>query len=54
MSDISMCLNPSCPSRHTCYRHEATPGEFRQSYGEFKVEAGAGRCDMYVPVEVKG
>ncbi len=30
--DISMCSGGDCPLKHSCYRHTATPSEFRQSY----------------------
>ncbi len=32
MPDISMCSGGDCPLKHSCYRHTATPSEFRQTY----------------------
>ena len=32
MPDISMCSGDNCPIRKKCYRHNAKPSEFRQSY----------------------
>lgn len=35
MPDITMCASDVCCARHECYRHEAKPSEFRQSYSDF-------------------
>jgi len=32
MPDITMCRGEDCPIQKECYRHEATPSEYRQSY----------------------
>lgn len=32
MPDITMCTDESCPVKEKCWRHEAPPSEFRQSY----------------------
>jgi len=32
MADITMCEGGQCPMKDDCYRHTATPGEYRQSY----------------------
>jgi hypothetical protein len=32
MPDISMCRGGDCPIQNDCYRHTATPTEYRQSY----------------------
>jgi hypothetical protein len=38
MPDISMCSNDTCPLKDNCYRHTATPNEYRQSYAKFEWE----------------
>ena len=50
MPDITMCSGKDCPVKEMCYRHTATPNEFRQSYflsppGVLK--DGKFKCDMY-------
>ena len=53
MPDISMCSHPSCPSRESCYRHEASgtkPSEFRQAYMAFTPNE-TGSCLSYDPVK---
>lgn len=32
MADITMCMDNECPQNKTCYRYNAIPNEFRQSY----------------------
>lgn len=32
MPDITMCSGTNCISKKECYRHTATPSEYRQSY----------------------
>ena len=32
MPDISMCKGGKCPQKKDCYRHNAKPSEFRQSF----------------------
>ena len=32
MPDITMCKGTDCPLKDNCYRHNAKPSEFRQSY----------------------
>jgi hypothetical protein len=49
MPDISMCMNDACPSRATCYRHEATPNPWRQAYTAFQPDE-SGRCEDYIPL----
>ena len=50
MPDISMCLNDACPSATRCYRHEAKPNEWRQSYAEFKPDE-TGKCEDFAPMD---
>ena len=35
MPDISMCDNSKCEASATCYRFNAVPNPYRQSYGVF-------------------
>lgn len=45
MPDISMCASEQCPSRDTCYRHTATPGEY-QSWADYEAtREGRDRCE---------
>lgn len=36
MPDITMCANDECPLASQCYRHEAEPNEYKQSYAVFE------------------
>ena len=45
MCDISMCSNGFCPLKEECYRFNAKPNEFRQSYGQFEFRDG--NCDHF-------
>ncbi len=47
MPDISMCMNHTCPSASKCYRHEAMPNAFWQSYADFKPDE-SGKCDSFL------
>lgn len=35
MPDITMCKSEDCPLKKKCYRHEAKPSKFWQSYSDF-------------------
>ena len=35
MPDITMCMNHSCPMADTCYRNQAKPDKYRQSWSNF-------------------
>ena len=52
MPDITMCITP-CPIQGTCYRAQAMPSEYSQSYAAFcfTVEGGSIKCDKYLPIE---
>lgn len=50
MADISMCVKSDCPSFIQCYRAQAIPNEFRQSYMSFD-NNGESCCDDYIPVK---
>jgi hypothetical protein len=53
MADIAMCQNDDCPSAKQCYRHEATPNPWRQSYMEFKPDA-SGKCKHFIQMPAGG
>lgn len=36
MADITMCLNKECPKIDKCYRANATPNPFWQSWSKFE------------------
>lgn len=46
MPDITMCANHVCPTKDTCYRHEATADSV-QSYAHFTFK-GDGSCEHYL------
>lgn len=49
MPDISMCANKECPSRASCYRHQASgtrPSDY-QSMMDFKPEPGEDKCESF-------
>ena len=48
MSDIAKCLDNLCPSKDYCLRFTAPVGMY-QSYGGFKREGDADKCDMFWP-----
>ena len=50
MPDISMCSDDACPSASKCYRHEAEPNPYRQSYMDWNRTPGADRCYGFYPV----
>ena len=46
MADITMCQNSQCPLFDSCYRAQAKPSQYRQSYAVFE---GGENCDSYIP-----
>lgn len=47
MPDISMCQNNKCPSFSKCYRAQAVPTPYRQTYGGFAPSPGEEKCDKF-------
>lgn len=47
MPDITMCSGDGCRIRSTCYRFNAKPCEFRQSYFVEPPVKEDGDCDYY-------
>ena len=52
MPDISMCANDECPMAKKCYRHEAKPNEYLQSWTHFKPTSDT-RCDHFMEIWIK-
>jgi len=50
MADISMCSKSDCPSFENCYRAQAAPNQYRQSYMAFD-NNGAEKCDDFIAVK---
>ena len=46
MADIAMCMNEACKLWESCYRAQATPNPYAQSYAGFKPEEN-GECNHY-------
>jgi len=46
MPDIAMCQDHDCPSSKMCYRHQAWPNGYAQSYGEFD-RKGKDKCEQF-------
>ncbi len=53
MADISMCIKEDCPSFKGCYRAQATPNPYRQSYALFDNKS-EDFCDMFIPYKNLG
>lgn len=49
MVDIAMCRTETCPHFKQCYRAQAEPNEYRQSYADFDVD----EHDCFDPKEEK-
>ena len=50
MADITMCMDMSCPERLSCYRYQAIPNPYRQSYLAESPRKMDG-CDYYSKVK---
>ena len=50
MPDISMCNDYSCPTFDKCYRAQAKPSEYRQSYFRDSPRDKDG-CNYFWPLE---
>ena len=46
MPDITMCKNKDCTIKETCYRYNANPNPYWQSYTTFSQNID-GYCDYY-------
>ena len=45
MTDITVCVNRTCPLKETCYRYNCPKNEYRQAYFEGKYKNG--ECEYY-------
>jgi hypothetical protein len=52
MPDITMCNNDECPRAKECYRHEATPSPYAQTYTRFIHNRNG--CSAFMEIWVKG
>ncbi len=48
MPDIAMCTNEKCPFFNDCYRAQAKPDPYRQSYMNFEPDS-RGVCASFWP-----
>lgn len=50
MPDITMCMNDGCPLAGSCYRHEAKPNEYWQSFAmfEYQLTSEGTLCDNFI------
>lgn len=53
MPDIAMCNSTECPKRYDCYRHEALPDPFMQTWGDFDEQRDGGNCEYWWPLKPK-
>ena len=52
MADITMCDNWRCPSSKNCYRYQAEPHPFYQSYMAFEPIEGEVACSDFMECAV--
>lgn len=50
MPDISMCSGEGCPRAPTCYRAQATPDEYRQTYFASPPMKPDQSCEYHWPI----
>lgn len=52
MPDITMCQAEDCPLQEYCYRYQAKPNRFWQSYAKFdyKLTVNGVDCEHYYPI----
>ena len=49
-NDITLCNNPLCPKSQLCFRSNAIPNQFWQSYAMFNFNHLTNSCDEYIPI----
>lgn len=47
MADITMCRGDGCPKAENCYRYNAQPNEFHQSYFMLVPIEEDGTCEYF-------
>lgn len=50
MPDIAMCKGGMCPKQQDCFRHTATPSQYRQAYFTevpFEIKNGVFKCEYF-------
>lgn len=52
-NDITMCSNTTCPLKKNCYRSQAIPNKYRQSYSfiEPVTTEGLTTCSMQIQIK---
>jgi hypothetical protein len=52
MTDIKLCTNEDCPLSYSCWRFNAPPSEYQQSYAKFEPQIDEVidevECKMYL------
>lgn len=58
MPDITLCTSALCPLKESCYRSQAKPNEYHQSYCDFSKNVTAGlngyECDEFIAIHAIG
>ena len=58
MADITLCTSALCPLKESCYRSQATPNEYHQSYCDFgnhvKFLLNGYKCDQFIAIHALG
>ena len=49
MPDITMCMGGKCPEKEKCWRHNAKPDQYWQSYFSEVPYEKYGSCDHFYP-----
>jgi len=47
-----MCSNDECPMADECYRHEAKPSTFRQSFAKFEPQT-PDKCAYFMDIWIE-
>lgn len=50
MADITMCAGGHCPMKMDCYRHQAPPNNYWQTYFSH-IPIVDGKCDYFSPLK---
>ena len=51
MADITMCINTECPKSNSCYRVQAKPDDYLQSYSNFEYCNKSSDFEDYIPIK---
>ena len=53
MPDITMCSDHNCPQKEDCYRYNAKPSEYSQSYFVGSPREENNKCDYFWEMKKK-